>query len=293
MVYAARMGHLDGKVVIVTGGGRGIGRAHALRLAEEGCAVVVDDTGGSFRGEGVDPSVAAAVADEIAKKGGRAIACAHDVTRDADALVAEAVAAFGKVDGLITSAAVFADGPLLELENERWLKTLDVNLRGTFACMQAVAKHLVGRGAPGRILTTTSLAGLRGTPGLISYSAAKAGIYGLTLTAAQELRAHGITVNTLSPLAYTRVTAEPLKDVPNGEEILAPHFVADVAVFLLSDLASEITGTVVEVQGAQVWISRLSSTTPTHPEGARWSVEELSRRWSEISATTRSPSTGR
>lgn len=288
------MGLLSGKVAIVTGSGQGIGRAHALRLAEEGCAVVVNDIGTSPHGEGRDPSFARAVVAEIEAKGGRALVSDHDVTREAevDAMVAAAVMAFGKVDVLITSAAIFPDDSIVELTEDKWARTIDVNLRGTFLCVRAVARHLVGRGAPGRILTTTSLAGLRGTPGLTAYSAAKAGIYGLTLTVAQELRARGITVNTLSPLAYTRVTAQPLADVPNAAEHLAPHFVADVAAFLVSDLAAEITGTVVEVQGVQVWLSRMLSTTPSLPEGARWTPEELARRWSEIAAQPRSPSTG-
>lgn len=278
------MGILEGKVAIVTGGGRGIGRAHAIRLAQEGCAVVVNDLGCSPDGDGSDASVARAVVAEIEAAGGRALASAHDAAHEADveAMLAAAVAAFGKVDALVTSAGVFSDAPVVDLDDARFRRTIDVNLGGTFLCVRAVARHLVGREAPGRILTTTSLAGLRGTPGLTAYSAAKAGIYGLTISVAQELRPFGITLNTLSPVAYTRATAEPMKHVPNAAEVLAPHFAADVAVFLLSDLAADVTGTVVEVQGPQVWVSRFLQTTPALPEGGRWQPEELARRWEEI-----------
>jgi NAD(P)-dependent dehydrogenase (short-subunit alcohol dehydrogenase family) len=285
---------LEGKVAIVTGGGRGIGRAHALRLAEEGCAVVVNDLGCSIQGEGRDPEIARAVVTEIEAAGGRAIASGHDASQPAevDALMESALAAFGKVDALVTSAAIFADAGIADLEDARFRRTIEANLGGTFLCVRAVVRHLLARRAPGRVLTTSSLAGLRGTPGLTSYSAAKAGIYGLTITTSQELRPHGITVNTLSPVAYTRVTAEPMKDLPNAAELLAPSYVADVAVFLLSDQAAEVTGQIVEVQGPQVWLSRFQQTTPVLPEGARWRPEELARRWGEITSAPRTGSTG-
>jgi NAD(P)-dependent dehydrogenase (short-subunit alcohol dehydrogenase family) len=188
------------------------------------------------------------------------------------------------VDVLVTNAAAFLDGPLTEVDPAYFGRTIDVCLRGTFHCVAAVAKHLVARRAPGRIVTTTSLAGLRGSPGLPIYSAAKAGIYGLSVTAAQELKPHGITVNTLSPIAWTRMTAGPMADIPNAAEMLSPRFVADVVAFLASDAAADVTGAVVEVQGRQVSVSRMLQSAGAQPaDGERWTIAELSRRWAEVS----------
>ena len=284
------MGMLEDKVAVVTGAGRGIGRAEALRFAEEGCRVVVDDTGVAPNGDAPDPSVAEAVVREIEAKGGVALATRHDVGAKggADALVEEAVARFGKVDILVTNAAIIRDTKLLDLEDDAWDVSMTVTLRGTFAAVRAVARHLVRRGAPGSILTTTSLAGLVGTKGLPSYSAAKAGIYGLTCTAALELKEHGIRVNTLSPIAYTRLTAEPMKQVPDAEAHFSPSYVADVAAFLVSDAAAEITGTVVDVQGQQVSVYRMIQGTGVLPRaGGRWTKDELRERWTEIANISR------
>jgi NAD(P)-dependent dehydrogenase (short-subunit alcohol dehydrogenase family) len=281
---------LEGKVAVITGAGRGIGRAEALRFAEEGCRVVVNDTGTSPQGEGTDPEVAQAVVREIEAAGGQAFASTHDISTmaGAAALVAAAVAKYGKVDILVTSATVIRDKTLIDCDDEAWDKAIDVNLRGTFACARAVAKHLVERNAPGRLILTSSIAGLRGSPGLPAYSAAKGGIYGLMCTAAQELQSHKITVNALSPLAYTRLTAEPMAGIPDAETHLSPRHVADVVVFLASDAAAEITGAVVEVQGAQVSINRMLQGTAALPRtGSRWTVDELRERWPEIAQLSR------
>ena len=284
------MGLLDGKVAIVTGGGGGIGRAEALRLAEAGAKVVVNDIGCAPDGTGRDPGVADAVVAEIVARGGEALASHDDVSsaEAVDRMMRAAIERFGAVDVLVTNAAVFRDAPLVELDPALYDGVMDTCLRGAVLCVSAVARHLVERRATGRILTTTSLAGLRGTAGLPLYSAAKAGVYGLTITAAQELKPHGITVNTLSPIAYTRVTAVPMKDIPNAAELLSPSYVADVALFLVSDLAADITGAVVEVQGQQVSISRVLQSTGVLPAGGvRWTPEELAKRWPEIQALAR------
>jgi NAD(P)-dependent dehydrogenase (short-subunit alcohol dehydrogenase family) len=283
------MGLLDGKVVIVTGGGGGIGRAEALRLAEAGAKVVVNDIGCAPDGTGRDPSVADAAVRAIEANGGEALASHDDVSsaEAVDRMMRAAIARFGAVDALVTNAAVFADAPIVELDMALFDHVMNTTLRGVVHCVAAVARHLVERKAPGRILTTSSLAGLRGSPGLPLYSAAKAGVYGLTITVAQELEPHGITVNTLSPIAYTRVTAGPMAHVPNASELLSPTFVADVVAFLLSDLAAGITGTVVEVQGQQVSVSRMLQTAGALPaSGTRWTPEELARRWPEIQSLT-------
>jgi NAD(P)-dependent dehydrogenase (short-subunit alcohol dehydrogenase family) len=281
---------LEDKVAIITGAGRGIGRAEALRFAEEGCRVVVNDIGTSPTGEGRDPEVARAVVREIEAAGGQALASDHDVSssRDADALVNAAIETFGKVDILVTNATILRDAAIVDVDDDAWEATMNANVRGTFTCLRAVVRHLVQRKAPGRILLTTSIAGLRGNPRMPAYSAAKGGIYALMCTAAQELHGTGITVNSMSPIAYTRLTEEPMKGIPDASIHLSPRFVADVAAYLVSDAAADVNGVVVDVQGSQVSTSRMLQGAGVLPrEGARWSIDELHERWLEIAQLSR------
>lgn len=281
---------LENKVAIVTGGGRGIGRAQALRFAEEGCKVVVVDIGTSPVGEGRDPEVARTVVREIEAAGGEALACDCDVasSREVDAMMVTALERFGKVDILCTNATILRDTALVEIDDDAWDATVNTSLRGTFNSMRAVARHLTQRKAPGRMLLTTSLAGLRGSPRMPAYSAAKGGIYSLVCTAALELHGSGITVNALSPIAYTRLTEEPMKGIPDASTHLSPRFVADVAAYLVSDQAADVNGVVVDVQGAQVSTSRMLQGNGVLPrDGARWTIDELGERWLEIAQLSR------
>lgn len=277
------MGILDGKVIVITGAGRGIGRAHALEFAAAGAQIVVNDCGTAPDGSGSDPSVAAAVAGEIGAE--RALANSDDVSTRAgvERLMAAALARFGRIDGLVHNAGFVNDAAVVDLDDARWEASLKGLLTSTFLMVQAVSRHLIERGAAGRILATTSLLGVHGAAGLASYTAAKAGIIGFCKSASMELKPHGIAVNVLSPLAYTRLTAPMFADVPNAAELLKPEAIAQVALYLMSPLAENITGEVVDVQGPRVSVLRTVQGESQMPNaGATWTPEELHERWASF-----------
>jgi NAD(P)-dependent dehydrogenase (short-subunit alcohol dehydrogenase family) len=280
------MGVLENKVAIITGAGRGIGRAHALRLALEGARVFVNDTGGSPSGTGVDPSVAESVAAEIRAAGGEAFSDHHDVGKrsEAEAMFRDAVERFGQVDLLVTNAGVVRESMIARIVDDDWNAQLGTMLGGTFLCTQLFARHIERRKSPGRILMVSSQLGLQGAANVAAYCAAKGAICALGLTAAQELAPLGVTVNILSPMAYTRLTAGlPLMDFPDAERLMSPDFCADVSTFLLSDAAAHITGQIVHVQGTQVSIFKTNATDGFAPKRSeRWTPGELAARWSEI-----------
>ena len=280
------MGLLDGKVAIITGAGGGIGRAHALYFAKEGAKVVVNDLGGDRTGGGKSQGAADQVVGEIKAAGGEAVASYDSVaTREgADAILWTALSKYGQCDVLVNNAGVLRDRSFLNMTDADWNLVEDVHLKGTWFCAQTVARHLKVRGKGGRIINTTSVSGLMGNFGQANYSAAKAGIYGLTRTMSIELRKAGITVNAIAPVAHTRMTDDlPLMQaMPNAKELLAPEHVAPVAAFLASELAADITGTIVGVQGPKVSIYKMVESAGANPKGDSWTPEELRARWSEV-----------
>src|SRR5678815_1553671 len=195
------MGVLDGKVAIITGAGGGIGRAHAVLFAKEGAKVVVNDLGGDRHGGGKGAEMADQVVAEIKAAGGDAIANYDSVTtrEGADGMLWSAVSKFGKVDVLVNNAGVLRDRSFLNMSEADWNLVQDVHLKGTFFCSQAVGRQLKLQGKGGRIINTTSLSGLLGNFGQGNYSAAKAGIYGLTRTCAIEFAKINVTVNAIAP----------------------------------------------------------------------------------------------
>ncbi len=282
------MGLLDGKVAIVTGAGGGIGRAHALALAQEGAKVVVNDLGGDRAGGGKGSDMADAVVAEIKRAGGDAVANYDSVTtrEGGDGLLWSALAKFGRADILINNAGVLRDRTLLNMSDADWDIVYSVHLKGTFYATQAVARHLKTQGEGGRIINTTSLSGLLGNVGQANYSAAKAGIYGFTRTVSMELARYKITCNAIAPVAFTRMT-EDLAVVKSmgdaGKQLLAPEHIAPIAVFLASEAAAEITGTIVGVQGNQLSIYKMTQSQGVAPRsGGTWSPAELRERWAEI-----------
>jgi len=280
-----------GKVAAITGSGGGIGRAHALALAREGARVVVNDVGGARDGTGASPSMADLVVSEIRALGGEAVADHADIAEPAGAegLVRRAVDAFGQLDIMVNNAGILRDKTLRKMTLEQWDAVIRVHLRGTFLCTQAAARHLIDRGSPGRIINTTSVSGLKGNFGQANYAAAKAGIVGLTLTAAIELQRHGITVNAIAPIAHTRMTEDlpMMSAMPGSAELLAPERIAPAVVFLASDRAADITGAILAVEGARMYVYRMSQTPAVLPAdpAAGWSAEEIDTRWIELAGS--------
>lgn len=279
------MGLLDGKAALITGAGNGIGRATALLFAKEGAKVVVNDLGGARDGSGENASAAETVAEEIRAAGGSAIANHDDVSREsgAKAAVAACVSGFGSVDVLINNAGILRDKTLLKMDLEQWNAVLAVHVTGTFLCTQAAALHMKERGA-GRIVNTTSISGMLGNFGQANYSAAKAGIYGLTRTASIELQRYGIMVNAVAPIAKTRMT----EDLPMFEKIedsMSPDHVAPAHLFLASQLAGDRTGIVLAVAGGRMSVFKVVESAGKFKEsdGGVWSAEEIRDHFDAIS----------
>ncbi len=262
------MGLFDGKVAIVTGAGRGIGRSHALLLASEGAAVVVNDLGGSTGGEGSDATPAEQVVAEITAQGGRAIVNSDSVSswKGAEALVQQAVDTFGGLDVLINNAGILRDKMSFNMDEAEWDSVVDVHLKGHFAPSRFAAAYWrakakeTGEGVNAKIVNTASESGLYGNAGQANYAAAKAGIASMTIVMARELERSGVRVNAIAPVARTRLTETVAGDFMNPKEgefdRFAPENISAVVGWLASDLSAGVTGQVVKVMGGQVQLLR-------------------------------------
>ena len=245
--------NLTGKVALVTGASRGIGQATAIDLAKAGADVVVNFIG--------NEAVAQETVEKIEALGRKAIKIKADLgnAEDVQAMVDEAVAAFGHIDILVNNAGITRDGLLIRMKDSDWDDVLNINLKGVYLVTKAVAKLMVKQRA-GRIINMTSVSGVTGNVGQANYAAAKAGVIGFTKTCAKELAARGITVNAVAPgfieTAMTDVLPEKIKEgiaatVPFGR-MGQPEEIASVVTFLASDFASYITGQVLNVDGGMV-----------------------------------------
>ncbi|MCC6901485.1 MAG: SDR family NAD(P)-dependent oxidoreductase [Polyangiaceae bacterium] len=279
------MGLLDGKVAIVTGAGGGIGRATALLLAREGAKVVVNDVGGARDGSGQSVSPAEAVTGEIRTAGGEAVASSDSVATRAGAerIVASAVEHFGRLDVMINNAGILRDKTLLKMDDAMWDAVIAVHLTGSFLCTQAAAAQMRQQGSPGSIVNTTSVSGMLGNFGQANYSAAKAGIYGLTRTASIELQRHGIRVNAVAPIAKTRMT----EDLPMFEKIqsMTAEHVAPAHLFLASELSGDLTGAVLSVAGGKLSVYKVVESAGKFKDADQgvWSAQEIAEYWDVIS----------
>jgi NAD(P)-dependent dehydrogenase (short-subunit alcohol dehydrogenase family) len=276
---------LDGKVAVVTGAGRGIGREHALALAQAGARIVVNDLGASLAGEGADQSPAADVVREIETLGGEAIADGENVADFAGAkrLIDGAVAAFGRLDILVNNAGILRDRMLVNMEEHEWDAVIEVHLKGHFAPTRHAAAHWrerskAGEPVAGRVINTSSPSGVFGNVGQLNYGAAKAGIVGFTLIAAQELQRYGVTVNAIAPNARTRMTEAAFGEIPppdDGFDAADPANNSPVVVALCADEAQDITGQVFFVYGGIVNMLSGWQAGEVFTSGERWDPDVL------------------
>ncbi len=286
------MSLLEGRVAIVTGAGRGIGRAHALELAAHGAAVVVNDYGVSLSGQDTKESPADEVVAAITSAGGRAVANGADVAdfEQAAAMVQQAVDTFGGLDILVNNAGFVRDRMLVNTSEEEWDAVIRVHLKGHFAPLRHAgaywrAEAKEGRQRAARVINTSSGAGLQGSVGQATYSAAKAGIAGLTLVAAQELGRYGVTVNAIAPVAKTRMTEGAF----DTADMALPEDNSPVVAWLASVEAGDVTGRVIEVDGSTITVETGWAHGPARDAGRRWVADEVGPALRELLAEAPTP----
>lgn len=263
----------EGKIAIVTGAGRGIGREHALSLASQGAKVVVNDLGGNIDGSGGDLSPAEQVVQEIKGMGGEAIANGDSVSdwAGAERLINTAIETFGGLNIVVNNAGILRDRMLFSMSEAEWDAVINVHLKGTFAptrfaCVYWREQSKAGKPVSGRIINTTSVSGIYGNPGQTNYGAAKAGIASFTNIAALEMARYGVTVNAVAPVALTRMT-EGLGPAPESDEDRekrSPRWIAPIVTWLASDEAAEVTGRVFEASGDVLAVSEGWVRGPKH-----------------------------
>jgi NAD(P)-dependent dehydrogenase (short-subunit alcohol dehydrogenase family) len=258
----------EGRIAIVTGAGRGIGREHALSLAAHGAKVVVNDLGGNVDGSGGDLSPAQQVVEEIKGMGGEAVANGDSVSswEGAQRLINTAVETFGDLHVVVNNAGILRDRMLTNMTEEEWDAVVNVHLKGTFAPSRWAAAYWreqakAGKPVDGRIINTTSVSGIYGNPGQTNYGAAKAGIASFTNIAALELARYGVTVNAVAPVALTRMTEGlgPAPETDEEREMRSPRWIAPIVTWLASAESKDVSGRVFEASGnvlaiAEGWV---------------------------------------
>ncbi|RAY14597.1 short-chain dehydrogenase [Actinomadura craniellae] len=270
---------LDGKVAVVTGAGRGIGRGEAIELARQGACVVVND---------YDGDACAAVADEIVALGGRAVPHAGDASDlgDAEALIRAALDTYGQLDALVNNAGVLRDRTLVKMTAEEWDDVVRVHLRGHYAPTHFACAYWKSAGVPGRIVCTASTSGLLGNFGQANYGAAKAGIAAFSTIVALEMKRHGVTCNAIAPAARTRMTEGAYGTIEgSGDDFdfWHPDNVAPFVAFLCSEAAGEISGKVFGVQGNTVELYRpIESAAAIENPAGRWNPADFTDRVGEL-----------
>ncbi|MFH8892204.1 SDR family oxidoreductase [Streptomyces sp. NPDC017949] len=295
------MGMVDGRVVVVTGAGRGLGRAHALAFAAEGARVVVNDLGVGLDGRPEADGPAARVVAEIRERGGEAVAHGGDIATGAGAasLVECAVSAFGRLDTLVNNAGFLRDRMLVNLGEDDWDAVVRVHLKGHFLPLREAAawwraEAKAGRPVAARVVNTSSGAGLLGSVGQGNYSAAKAGILGMTLVAAAEMGRYGVQINAIAPAARTRMTertfAETMAAPAAGAfDAMAPENVSPLVVWLGSDASAGVTGRVFETEGGRITVMEGWRPGPTADSGARRTPAEAGEAAAKLLATAEPP----
>jgi NAD(P)-dependent dehydrogenase (short-subunit alcohol dehydrogenase family) len=286
------MASLEGRIVVITGAGRGIGREHALLFATEGAKVVVNDLGGAVDGSGDDRSPAEQVVDEIKAMGGEAVANGDDIAdfEGAKKLIDAAVEAFGDLHVLVNNAGILRDKMLVNMSEQDWDSVVHVHLKGHFAPTRHAASYWREQAKEGKevraaVVNTSSTSGLLGNPGQTNYGAAKAGIAAFTVIAAAELSRYGVRVNAIAPAARTRMTEQTpgLGDIvappsdPGKFDVWDPANVSPLVAYLSTE-SCPITGKVFFVQGGQIRLFQPWTMTETLEKKDRWSVAELAEK---------------
>ena len=283
---SATPGICHGRVAVVTGAGRGLGRAHALEFARQGAKVVVNDLGVGLDGRDGSSGPAEEVGAESRRLGGEAVANGDDIATwdGAAALVRTAIEAFGKLDVLVNNAGFLRDRMLVNLSEQDWDDVVRVHLKGHFLTLRHAGAHWrdqskLGNLNDARVINTSSGAGLLGSIGQGNYAAAKAGIAALTIQAAAEFGRYGVTVNAIAPAARTRMTESTFSDTmaapESGFDAMAPENVSPLVVWLGSDRSRAVTGRMFEVEGGRIGVADGWRHGPTVDKGARWAPGEL------------------
>jgi len=279
----------EGRVVVVTGAGRGIGREHALSLARHGAHVVVNDLGGAVDGSGGDASPAQQVVKEIEALGGKAVANGDDISSfdGAERLIKTAVETFGDLHGVVNNAGILRDRMMANMSEAEWDAVIKVHLKGTFSPSHFAAAYWrdqskAGKPVDGRIINTTSVSGIYGNIGQANYGAAKAGIAAFTVITALELARYGVTVNAVAPVALTRMTEnlQPTPPTDEEREAQSPRWIAPIVTWLASVESKGVTGRVFEASGrsfavAEGWVRGPSHSPVDDPTRLGPIVEEL------------------
>ena len=282
----------EGRVVVVTGAGRGIGREHALSLARHGAHVVVNDLGAGVDGSGGDESPANQVVKEIEALGGKAISNGDDISsfEGAERLIKTAVETFGDLHGVVNNAGILRDRMMANMSEAEWDAVIKVHLKGTFAPSHFAAAYWrdqskAGKPVDGRIINTTSVSGIYGNVGQSNYGAAKAGIAAFTVITALELARYGVTVNAVAPVALTRMTEnlQPTPPTDEEREAQSPRWIAPIVTWLASAESKDVTGRVFEASGrtfaiAEGWVRGPSHDPVDDPTRLGPIVEELLRK---------------
>jgi len=279
-------GICHGRVAIVTGAGRGIGRGHAIELARQGARVVVNDLGGEVDGTGADRGPAQAVVEEIRNNGGEAIANGNDVSTwtGAETLINSAIETYGRLDVVVNNAGILRDRMLVNMTEQEWDSVIRVHLKGTFAPTHFAAAYWRERSKAGdpvdaRVVNTSSTSGLFANPGQTNYGAAKSGIATFSIIAAKELGRYGVTVNAIAPGALTRMTENlsGSRPAPTSDEWneRAPENIAPLVTWLASAESAGITGQVFLVAGGRIAVAKGWERGPGIDGGARWDPENL------------------
>jgi len=280
--------YCEGRVAIVTGAGRGIGRSHALLLASEGAKVIVNDLGAAVDGSGSSSDPAGEVVETIRAAGGEAVVNGDDIStwEGAQRVINTAISTYGRLDVLINNAGILRDRMLVNMTEEEWDLVIKVHLKGTFAMTHWAASYWRERSKSGetldaRIINTTSASGIYGNAGQANYGAAKAGIASLTIISALELGRYGVSVNAIAPVALTRMTENlgiVAPDDEAGRASLAPENISPLVVWLASEKSKGITGRVFDVAGNHIDVAEGWHAGPsTETLNAQFTLAELDK----------------